>query len=384
MKLGIDVFQTNPDIVLKKRNFALITSSAVFDSVGNPSYQQVKKLAGGRMKAIWSLQHGFFVDQQDNMVFSNSFFWDEISCEIKSLYNENILPEKSWLKNIDALMIDIQDVGSRVYTFLNHIVLVMKNLSGSNIDIIVLDRPNPLNGIDLEGNVAEENFFSVVGSVSVPMRHGLTAGEFLAYALSVYDIELNLEIVKLKNWHRREYFRGIWNYPSPNMPSFNTATVYPGAVLLEGTNLSEGRGTTRPFEFLGSPFLDHNRLIGELKSLHLKSVMFFPIFFKPEFSKYSNEVCRGIQVVPEKLKYFKSFRTYYEIIRLIKTLHPEQLLWRQPPYEFETSRLPIDMICGSDFIRKSIEKGLAFEGIDYSIKQEIEAYKNKTDNFLLY
>jgi len=384
MKLGIDIFQNNPEAILKKRNFALITGSTILDSSGTPSYRLVKKLSDRRMKAIWSLQHGFFIDKQDNMVFSNSFFWEELDCEIKSLYGKEIFPQADWIKNIDALLIDVMDVGTRVYTFLNHIIMVMKYLSGSNIDIIVLDRPNPLNGVDIEGNIAEDDFFSIVGSVPVPMRHGLTAGELLAYALSFYDIEVNLEVVKLKNWQRKDYFNGIWSYPSPNMPSLNTAIVYPGAILLEGTNISEGRGTTRPFEFLGSPFLDNTKLIGELKTLNLKGVTFVPVFFKPEFSKYAQNVCKGILVLPEKMKDFNSFRVYYEIIRLIKIQYPDQFLWKQPPYEYETKRLPIDMICGSDFIRKSIEKGLSFEEINPSISSEINLYKKRINNFLLY
>lgn len=384
MKLGIDIFQNNHEGILNNRNFALITGSAMVDSCGNPTYWLLKKLTGSRMKAIWSLQHGFFVDKQDNMVFSDSLFWEELDCEIMSLYGENILPEKTWLANIDALIIDILDVGTRVYTFLNHIIMVMKYLSGSNIDIIVLDRPNPLNGFDHEGNVAQKNFFSIVGSIPVPMRHGLTAGEFLAYGLSFYDIELNLEIVKLRNWKRKDYFKGFWTYPSPNMPSFKTAMVYPGAVLLEGTNISEGRGTTRPFEFLGSPFLDNHKLIEELKKQPLQNVSFVPVFFKPEFSKFRDRVCRGILVCPTKKDDFNSFQIYYEIIRLIKNLHPDLFRWQHPPYEFEYNRLPIDMICGSDIIRKSIEKGLSFEEINPLIISEINVYKENIDDFLLY
>jgi uncharacterized protein YbbC (DUF1343 family) len=384
MKLGIDIFQNNPEAILKKRNFALITGSSTVDSSGNPTYRLVKQLAGKQMKAIWSLQHGFFMDKQDNMIFSDSFFWEELDCEVKSLYRDKIFPESDWLKNLDALVIDLQDVGTRVYTFLNHMVLVMKYLSGSHIDVIVLDRPNPLNGVDIEGNVAEENYFSIVGSLPVPMRHGLSAGEFLAYALSIFDIELNLEIVKITNWKRKDHFKGVWTYPSPNMPSLQTAMVYPGAVLLEGTNISEGRGTTRPFEFLGSPFIDNTCLINELKKCNLKAVQFVPIFFKPEYSKFSNTICQGILVVAENIKEFNVFQIFYEVIRLIRNLYPDKFNWKQPPYEYETERLPIDMICGTDFIRKSIEMGMSYDEISLSITSQINDYKKAVANYLLY
>jgi uncharacterized protein YbbC (DUF1343 family) len=168
------------------------------------------------------------------------------------------------------------------------------------------------------------------------------------------------------------------------MPSFQTALVYPGAVLLEGTNISEGRGTTRPFEFLGSPFIDNTWLIKELKMCQLKGVQFVPIFFKPEYSKFSNTVCRGILVVVENIKDFNAFQTYYEIIRLIRNLYADQFEWKQPPYEYETKQLPIDMICGTDFIRKSIETGLSYDEISSSITSEIENYKKEIANYVLY
>ncbi|MCK4835658.1 MAG: DUF1343 domain-containing protein [Candidatus Aminicenantes bacterium] len=382
--LGIDVFKNDFDLVLKKRNIALITGSSVVDSSCVPVYQTVKKKAGKRFISIWSLQHGFFIDRQDNMILSDSFYWNQLDCEVHSLYGKNRLPEEELLKDIDALVIDIFDLGTRVYTYLNHMVLIMKHLSGRGIDFIVLDRPNPLNGIMLEGNVLSEGYESIVGTIPVPMRHGLTAGEYLSFALTFYDLQLNLEVGKLKNWNRKNYFKGIWIYPSPNMPSHRTAMVYPGAVMLEGTNISEGRGTTRPFEFVGSPFLDHQKLIKGLKFLELKGVSFIPIFFKPEFSKYSGKVCQGILVVPDAVDEFNSFRVYYEIIRLIKLHHPDQFQWRKPPYEFENERPPIDMICGSDFIRKSLEKNLSYSEIKPDIDSQIQMYKEHIDHFLLY
>jgi len=384
--LGIDFFKENSDTVLKKRNIALITGSSNVDSNGIPVYQIVKKSADKHLKTIWSLQHGFFIDKQDNMILSDSFYWNDLDIEVKSLYGENRLPRIEWLEGIDALVIDLLDVGTRVYTFLNHIVKIMKFLSGKNINIIVLDRPNPLNGLGIEGNVMEEEYFSIVGQLPVPMRHALTTGEYLSYALSYHSIDLQLEVVTVKGWKRENYFKGIWTYPSPNMPSFQTAVVYPGAVLLEGTNLSEGRGTTRPFEFVGAPFIDNFKWVKELESLHLKGVVFIPIFFKPEFSKFSGEVCKGILVHPhpKNTNEVRSFETYYEIIRLVKRMYPDQFKWKEPPYEFEFQRLPIDMICGSLFIRESIEKNLSFREIEPRIEIEIQKYIETIEGFLLY
>ncbi|MDQ1352256.1 MAG: hypothetical protein QG657_2562 [Acidobacteriota bacterium] len=386
MKIGIDVFKEDAESLLRKRNFVLITGSSNVDSEGEPIYQVVKKAAGKRLKAIWSLQHGFFIDKQDNMILSDSFYWKDLDIEVSSLYGENLLPQPGWLEGIDALVIDLFDVGTRVYTFGNHVIMLMKYLSGKNIDIVVLDRPNPLNGLGLEGNVLDPGYFSIVGQLPVPMRHGLTVGEYLGYGLSYYDLDLQLEVVRIRDWKREQFFKGIWTYPSPNMPSFRTAVVYPGAVLLEGTNLSEGRGTTRPFELVGAPFIDHFKLVQELAGLKLKGVTFTPIFFKPEFSKYAGEVCKGILVNPhpDAVKEFKSFAVYYEIIRLVKAAYPDQFKWKEPPYEFEYQRLPFDMICGSTLIREFIEAGRPFKDIESVIAEGVLAYIETVNHFLLY
>ena len=384
MKLGIDVFKEEYEKILRKRSVVLITGSSNVDSGGVPVYRTVKKLAGNRLKAIWSLQHGFFVDKQDNMVLSDSFYWEKFDVEIKSLYGKSLLPDPAWLEGVDALLIDVFDVGTRVYTFVNHILMIMNALPGRKIDVIILDRPNPLNGMDCEGNVINPDYFSIVGQIPVPMRHSLTVGEYISYGMNYLSLDVQLEVVMLKNWKREQLFTGFWTYPSPNMPTLNTALVYPGAVMLEGTNLSEGRGTTRPFELVGAPFLDNHCLVDELERLNLKGVTFHPVFFKPEFSKFSGDVCRGILVQPVKIDEFESFRVYYEILRLAARLYPQDFKWKQPPYEFEYERLPIDMICGSAFIRESIEKNLGFDRIQPVIAGEIREYKELAADYLLY
>ncbi|MCP5106815.1 MAG: DUF1343 domain-containing protein [bacterium] len=384
MRIGIDVFKKDAGAVLKKRNIVLITGSSNVDSEGVPVYRTVKELAGESLKAVWSLQHGFFIDKQDNMILSDSFYWEEMDLEIKSLYGEKLLPDAEWLEGVDALLIDFFDVGTRVYTFVNHVVMIMKYLSGKGIDIIVLDRPNPVNGSGMEGNILEEEYFSIVGQLPVPMRHALTTGEYLSFALNYYNIDLQLEVVTVPDRARGLFFEGRWTYPSPNMPTFQTALVYPGGVLLEGTNLSEGRGTTRPFEFLGAPFIDSFKLVRELETLQLSDVTFVPVFFKPEFSKFCGEVCNGLLVCPGDIIAFQSFEVYYEIIRLVRNNYPDQFKWKEPPYEFEYERLPIDMICGSSLIRESIEKNLPFDEIEPVIRDGINSYTQTANDFLLY
>jgi len=381
---GIDVLPQAFKKIIGNRCLALVTGSATANTSGHLVYEVVRQLAGKRLRAVWSLQHGFFVDKQDNMILSSSHVWPELELNIRSLYGKCLLPEKDWLDGIQTLVIDVFDVGTRVYTFVNHLVMILRWLSGRNIEVIVLDRPNPLNGWQTEGPVCRPDYFSIVGQLPVPMRHSLSVGEYLSYALSYYNLDLQLTVVKVRNWQRQDFFGGIWTYPSPNMSSLAAALVYPGAVLLEGTNLSEGRGTTRPFEFVGSPFLDHFRLRAELERLHFTGVLFIPVFFKPEFSKFAGQVCRGFLVQVQDRLLFRSFAVYYELIRLVKQFHPDHFRWQTPPYEFELDRLPIDMICGSDLIRKSIERNVSYAEIEEQMEREIAGYRECVNPFLLY
>ena len=354
------------------------------DSRGLPVYQLLKKTLGKRLKAIWSLQHGFMIDKQDNMILSDSFYFEPWDLEIKSLYGERLLPADEWLEGVDTIIVDVFDVGTRVYTFINHVLMVMNQLSGKGIEFLVLDRPNPLGGMVCEGNAASPDYFSIVGQVPVPMRHGLTAAEFLRFGRDYYKLDIPLKVVALEGFDREHRFTGIWTYPSPNMPSLQTAVVYPGAVLLEGTNLSEGRGTTRPFEFVGAPFVNAAELISQLADSELRGVTFIPVYFKPEFSKFAGEVCEGLLAHVADFSQFRSFAVYYEIIRLIRRLYPSRFEWKKPPYEFEHERPPIDMINGSDSIRVALEKDVPFQQLEESLNRQIHAFRSAVENALLY
>ncbi|MBN2346034.1 MAG: DUF1343 domain-containing protein [Candidatus Aminicenantes bacterium] len=381
---GIDVLPRFYRKMVGDRGIALVGGGNAVDAAGRPVHAQVKRLAGRNLKAIWSLQHGFFVDRQDNMVTSPSFFWREGGLWVRSLYGEHLLPMEEWLDGISALLVDPFDVGARVYTFLNHLVMLLRWLSGRGIEVIVLDRPNPLNGRDLEGNVARPDHFSIVAQLPVPMRHGLSAGEYLSFALSRYGLDVPLAVVQARGWKRATQVPGSWTLPSPNMPGFATALVYPGAVLLEGTNLSEGRGTTRPFELAGAPYVDARRLADRLQQLKLPGARFVPMFFKPEFSKHAGRVCRGVLVQVLDRRSFRSFAAYYELIRQAARLHPGEFRWRKPPYEFEYRRRPIDMICASPEIREALEAGTPFAAIRDRIDRQIAAFAEEVGPFLLY
>ncbi len=383
-RLGIDVLMEGVEDLLGSKNSVLITGSSNVDSSGRPVYQLLKQRLGKRLKAVWSLQHGFMVDKQDNMILSDSFYFETWDLEIRSLYGRRLLPQDDWLDGIDTIVVDVFDVGTRVYTFINHVLMVMSRLSGKGIEFLVLDRPNPLGGMVCEGYVANRDYFSIVGQLPVPMRHSLTAAEFLDFGARYYRLDIPLQVIGMEGWRRRYRYNELWTYPSPNMPSHRTAVVYPGAVLLEGTNLSEGRGTTRPFEFVGAPYLDAGLLIDELNQCGLGGVTFIPVYFKPEFSKYAGDICEGVLVHPDDFIEFRSFAVYYEIIRLIRRRYPRQFAWKQPPYEFEHNRLPIDMINASDSVRIGLEHDVPFHEIESSVNEEIMVFRNAAADSLMY
>ena len=383
---GIDVLLADPQRYLRQRPFALVTGSAVIDASGDPVWRALKRCAGAQLRALWSLQHGFCVDQQDNMRFASGSAPAGLGLEVRELYQRELLPSAEHLNGIELLVVDVFDVGCRVYTFLNHMVQVLQFLAATrpDIEVLVLDRPNPLGGDVCEGNLCVPEYFSIVGMAPVPMRHGLTAAEYLGFAASYHRLPVELENVACRGWQRQDLFSGHWTYPSPNMPALQTAFVYPGAVLLEGTTLSEGRGTTRPFEMFGAPYLDHLRLADELNGLSLEGVRFIPLFFKPEFGKYAGEVCRSVLVQIVDRERFRSFCAYYEAIRLVNRLHPNAFGWQRPPYEFETRRPPLDMIAGSDWVRRAIEADIPFAELQDAIAEEIARFREASESRRLY
>lgn len=381
---GVDHLETDARAVLKNRRVALVTAAVQVNVRNEPVVDVVSRAAGGQLAALWSLQHGFFSDRQDNMVLSESFTHPRLGIPVRSLYGKQLVPQSDCLKGIELLLVDVFDVGTRVYTFLNHLVMVMRHLSGSGITVGILDRPNPLGGQVLEGPVADPAWFSIVAQLPVAMRHGLTAGEYLTMGRDHYHIDLELEVVKVQGWQRREEFSGTWTFPSPNMPTFATARLYPGAVMLEGTNISEGRGTTRPFELAGAPWLDAFHLARDLRKLKGEGLDFLPLGFRPEFGKYAGEFCHGLLVLPRAAWDGCSFGLYYDLIRLVRGRHPGQFAWKEPPYEFEYHRSPIDMICGGSSVREWIEADRPFADVELEINKALEQFREVTAPYLLY
>jgi len=314
------------------------------------------------LKALFGPQHGILGQTQDNMIEWEGFTAPRTGLAVHSLYGEHRKPTGAMLEGLDVLVIDLQDVGARYYTFIWTMLLCLEACAEHGVQVMVLDRPNPIGGRRTEGTVLDPEFLSFVGLAPIPMRHGLTAGELARFFVRWLGIDLDLEIVWMEGWSRDMDFRDTglpWVMPSPNMPTLDTAWVYPGACLLEGTTVSEGRGTTRPFEIFGAPYVDPETLAEILKAWNLPGCRLRPLHFEPTFHKFAGRVCGGVQVHVTDPEVFESVPTYTAAIAAIRSLWPRDFSWKQPPYEYETEKLPIDILAGGAAWREQVEAGLS-------------------------
>ena len=318
----------------------LIHASQILEQLNGQIFQ---------LAAFFGPQHGFLGQTQDNMIEWQSYRHPRLGIPVYSLYGEHREPTAEMLDGLDALLIDLQDVGARYYTFIWTMYLAMHACEKADVHVLVLDRPNPINGLTSEGPVLDSNYRSFVGLHPLPVRHGLTIGELAQRFRDEAFPNLGLTILPMEDWERAMWFddTGLpWVMPSPNMPTLDTATVYPGMCLLEGTNVSEGRGTTRPFEIFGAPFIDGEQLARELNSLGLPGVYFRETYFQPTFQKFAGELCSGAQLHVLDREAFRPFAMGVEIIRTVRRLCANSFQWKQPPYEYEYERLPIEVLLG--------------------------------------
>jgi uncharacterized protein YbbC (DUF1343 family) len=302
-----------------------------------------------KIAAFFGPQHGFLGQTQDNMVEWKSYEHPRLGVPVYSLYGEHREPTAEMLKDVDVLLVDLQDVGARYYTFVWTLYLCMRTCEKLGVQVVVLDRPNPINGVTVEGPIIEAGYESFVGMHPIPVRHGRTIGELAQQFRDEAFPKCRLSILPMKNWERGMWFdqTGLpWVMPSPNMPTLDSATVYPGMCLLEATNVSEGRGTTRPFEIFGAPFIDAETLCRKLNDLKLPGVFFRENYFQPTFQKFAGQLCGGAQLHVLDRDIFRPFQTGVEIIRSIRELYPNSFEWKQPPYEYEYEKLPIQILLG--------------------------------------
>jgi uncharacterized protein YbbC (DUF1343 family) len=302
-----------------------------------------------RLAAFFGPQHGFLGQTQDNMAEWKTYEHPRLHIPIYSLYGEHREPTAEMLQNIDAVVIDLQDIGARYYTFIWTLYLCMRACEKHGVHVVVLDRPNPINGLTIEGPILDSDYRSFVGMHPIHVRHGRTIAELALQFRNEAFLNCRLSILPVRNWKRAMWFdeTGLpWVVPSPNMPTLETATVYPGMCLLEGTNISEGRGTTRPFEIFGAPFIEAEQLCRELNNSKLPGVFFREAYFQPAFHKFAGQLCGGAQLHVVDRNSFRPFATGVEIIKRIRKLCGDQFQWKQPPYEYEWKRLPIEILIG--------------------------------------
>jgi uncharacterized protein YbbC (DUF1343 family) len=340
-----------------------------------------------RLVSLFGPQHGARGEKQDNMVESEFYRDPDIQIPVHSLYGETRRPTEEMLCDIDLIVYDLQDVGTRVYTFIYTMAYCMEACAEFGKPMIVLDRPNPLNGLKIEGNLLDPEYRSFVGLYPIPMRHGMTAGELALMFNSEFGIDCDLTVVGMENWSRNDWFdqTGLpWIQPSPNLPTLDSAIAYPGSVLVEGTCLSEGRGTTRPFELIGGPFI-HAKIYAEgLNSLDLPGVSFRPAYFEPTFQKWVSKMCGGVQIHVTDRETFEPYLTGIAAISVARSLYPESVEWRNPPYEYELEKRPIDILCGSDRIPQMMQAGLPLDQIRQSWQDDIASFSRRRTRYLLY
>lgn len=387
MKLGIDLFKRALPRRFRNSRAGLLVHPASVGRALRHSVDIIRESKVVRVSTLFGPQHGIWGETQDNMIEWRSFKEPSTGLPIRSLYGKVRKPTPHMLRDIDVLIIDLQDVGSRYYTFIWTMALCMEASMESSKGVIVLDRPNPIGGHIIEGPILKEGFESFVGLRPIPVRHSMTIAEIAIYLKEEFYPSLDLEVIPMSGWRRRLWFdeTGLyWVMPSPNMPTLDTAAVYPGMCLLEGTNLSEGRGTTRPFEIFGAPFGEPQKIVKRLNEFRLPGVIFRAIYFKPTFQKHSKRLCGGAQIHVIDRERFKPFKTAVSIIKTFYELYPNEFRWKSPPYEYEYEKPPIDILYGSDELRNGIERGLNIEHLEECWKKDCLRFKKVIEKYLLY
>jgi uncharacterized protein YbbC (DUF1343 family) len=389
---GLEVLARSRPRWLRSRRIGLLMHRASVTRRLESARDVLHRLCGPRLTALFGPQHGIAGEQQDNMIESAHAVDGRLGIPVFSLYSETRSPTPAMLEHIDTLVVDLQDVGTRVYTFEWTTALALEACARAGKSVVVLDRPNPLGGVLLEGNLIRPGYESFVGLYPVPMRHGLTLGEM---ARVVNDLlptrtgapRCDLTVIPMHGWRRRMRFADTalpWVLPSPNMPTTETVAVYPGQVLLEGTNLSEGRGTTRPFEVWGAPWLDGEALRARLARRRLPGFVLRAHDFQPTFHKWQDEVCRGFQIHVTDPDRYLPYLTTLALLQDVVALHRDRFAWKQPPYEYVTDRLPIDVLTGDPGVREAIESGADLRDLVAAWRRAIRQFEREVAPHRLY
>ncbi len=375
-----------------KGNIGYLCHSASIDSHFHSGAVLLKNLFGKRLVKLFGPQHGFVTDVQDNMIETTHYIHPYFNIPVYSLYSETRTPTDEMLEGLDTLIVDLQDVGTRVYTYISTLSLLMEKVQKKDIKIVVLDRPNPVGGEMIEGTILKDGFQSFVGRYPIPQRHSLTMGEIGTYGQKIIRTDCQLEVVTMKNWKRDMYWNDTllpWVLPSPNLPTPEGALTFVGTVLFEGTNISEGRGTTRALEIAGYPGIEsfsfcekvmnrfHNEGLNEGFELR-------PIIFLPTFQKHQGKNCGGVHIHSTNNRTFQSWSVSQMLCREFKRELGDAFEFHSKPYEYEFHKLAIDLINGCEEIRHWVDNLGNYTELKKIENQGYEKFKNERENILLY
>jgi uncharacterized protein YbbC (DUF1343 family) len=340
--------------------------------------------------ALFGPQHGFRSDVQDNMIESPHTEFEagaKRRVPLYSLYSDTREPTAEMLRGLDTLVIDLQDIGTRIYTYMYTMANCMRAARRHGVRVIVCDRPNPIGGVEVEGITLEPGNESFVGQFPIPTRHGMTMGELAELFNEHFEIGADLEVITMEGWRRSMHWddTGLpWVMPSPNIPTLDSALAFPGTVHLEGTNASEGRGTTRPFELVGAPWVRAEKFAARLNARGLPGVYFRPVVFEPTFQKHARVACGGCQIHVRDRLAFRPVLTGIAIIDEIRAADPSSFAWKPPPYEYEHDKVPIDVIAGAASFRQAIDAGDRAEQIAGRWQASVAAFRTLQQRYLLY
>lgn len=371
---------------LKGKRLGLLSNPASVDRRFVHASKLIHHYFPGQLKALFSPQHGFYAEKQDNMIESGHMIDPQLKIPIYSLYSETRVPTQTMFDPIDVLLVDIQDVGTRVYTFIYTVSYCMEIAARLNKQVVILDRPNPIGGTQVEGNILSEEFSSFVGRFPVPMRHGLTIGEISQFFNREYNLGCDLTVIPMIGWKRHMYWPDTdlpWIAPSPNLPTPQSCLVYPGQVIFEGTNISEGRGTTLPFEQFGAPFIDSIKIKSNADGV-IKGACLRPVSFEPTSGKWQGRTCKGFQIHVTSKQVFKPYFTSLTLLQLIIRYHEKEFEFKQPPYEYEHVKMPIDLILGSKTLREKLTNSADLNQLSVQWSDELKSFKSLSEKYYLY
>ncbi|MBS0010889.1 MAG: DUF1343 domain-containing protein [Bacteroidales bacterium] len=383
---GLDNYSREIVPLVKNKQIGILCHAPSINRQFEHIIDIVRNSGSSAISAIFGPQHGLFGQTQDNMIEWEGYIHPTYAVPVYSLYGKARKPTDKMLDGMDVLLVDLQDVGARLYTYVWTLKHCMEACATKNIKLILIDRPNPLGGLKRDGTLLKREYYTFVGGAEIPLCHGMTMGEMALWINEKENIKCKLSIIRMKGWERRMLWgdTGLpWVLPSPNMPTVGTTYVYPGMVLAEALNISEGRGTTMPFELCGAPFLDMERIISELKGMRIPGCAFRAHDFMPTFHKFEGEYCRGMQIHVTDHSQYEPVYTAACIFKKINDLSGK-LEFIDPPYEYEEKLMPFDILSGDSMLREVISGGGSLNQERERWRDEINFFNREFETFALY